>query len=1194
MKRFAILCFSILSLNLCFASNNDEHLRSFTIMIDARNFQGALNEMPLISNWTNDDNLPQLDIRGISALIAHTSFYYPASDRLWHDNHFDSLLVYLIPYVKQYMQSCRTEEDYSSAEQSIESLMDFVELQYGRKHPFYIYGVSYLAAITYVLNDTITSGMHYFALGQLYMEKGQNDRALDSFHKAFSLLRHYKKGVSEELRLLSNAIGKVYLTIGKHEAAKTSLMLSLEISKKLYGDKSPEYSLSLYNLGVIEKNYGQYKTAEKYISNAREIFKQHDICDTIYIGLSTMGLGGIYEIEGKYEAALAEYLDAIHILEEYSKGITPELGEVYNHAGRYYHTIGDLFMAHHYSIKSEEVYRQVLLDTLHSSLYAEIEGNLGQIYRETGLLKKAEEKYNRALSIIKNIYGEEHSAYAIVLGNLSQLYLDKGQYKEAYICAQKAYSIYQKTLPENHPYFTSIFLQMGQVQSSLGNYQKAKEYNEKALNFQKNICDSCMEYVQCLIQTANICNELEEYKESVDLLNQAIPIIEKNSYIDSPYALMVFNMIGSLYSNELGNDSALDEAEQYYLTALDIMDSLPSYQQDNYGAICNNLGVLSCRRGYYDKALYYHKKALDKTQKLKTSNHIHLAIVLTHIGYVYYKKQDYENAAKYAIQGSDMFKNIFMNTWDYMPEKMREDIWETNSYLLIYTIPPIVYNYAANPKILQWAYDNELFMKGAVVSSGELIKRSLSESGDTLLQRKWEELVELKSKLYQMQERNSDPQDIKEYLQLSEQLEQEITVQSSVFRNQKLIQKTTWEDVRKQLKKKEVALEFMMAPLTDNDTTIYCALLLRDSCSAPILIPMFYYHDIAKEFYLSNENRISYLGNEENISQLVWRNILPYLKKGETVYFAPSGLLHQVAIENLPYDSTRTMSDVFNMVRVSSTRELVSRPKAHRNKTAALYGGIYYSVNLDELTKESDRYSRIAPRALMNDTINRGQVTYLRGTQKEIEDIRKKLQSKQIHVLSYDRNYATEESFKALSGTHTNIIHIATHGFYWEDYTAKKEKFFTQRASYMDFNISIDPMERCGLLFTGANIALSGHSNRIPEGVQDGILTAKEISIMDLRDADIVVLSACETGLGDISGEGVFGLQRAFKMAGVRSILMSLWKVDDKATQMLMTSFYRHYNQGKTKYEALRHAQQELRENGYESAYYWAGFVLLD
>ena len=157
-------------------------------------------------------------------------------------------------------------------------------------------------------------------------------------------------------------------------------------------------------------------------------------------------------------------------------------------------------------------------------------------------------------------------------------------------------------------------------------------------------------------------------------------------------------------------------------------------------------------------------------------------------------------------------------------------------------------------------------------------------------------------------------------------------------------------------------------------------------------------------------------------------------------------------------------------------------------------------------------------------------------------------------------------------------------------------------------------------------MALSGHSNTLPKGVDDGILTAKEISTLDFRSTDIVVLSACETGLGEISGEGVFGLQRAFKMAGAKTILMSLWRVDDDATQRLMIAFYRHLCSGQSKRQAFRKAQQEVRNytvsetrtsaspvtrtkskdrsrsttsetvttQPYRSPYFWAGFILLD
>ena len=125
------------------------------------------------------------------------------------------------------------------------------------------------------------------------------------------------------------------------------------------------------------------------------------------------------------------------------------------------------------------------------------------------------------------------------------------------------------------------------------------------------------------------------------------------------------------------------------------------------------------------------------------------------------------------------------------------------------------------------------------------------------------------------------------------------------------------------------------------------------------------------------------------------------------------------------------------------------------------------------------------------------------------------------------------------------------------------------------------------------NIAFTGHRDQLPEGVQDGILTAKEISQLDLRDTDLVVLSACETGRGEITSEGVFGLQRAFKMAGVQTLVMSLWKVDDNATSLMMQTFYEHLLSGMSKREAFNLAQAAVRAK-YSEPYYWAGFVMLD
>ena len=179
------------------------------------------------------------------------------------------------------------------------------------------------------------------------------------------------------------------------------------------------------------------------------------------------------------------------------------------------------------------------------------------------------------------------------------------------------------------------------------------------------------------------------------------------------------------------------------------------------------------------------------------------------------------------------------------------------------------------------------------------------------------------------------------------------------------------------------------------------------------------------------------------------------------------------------------------------------------------------------------------------------------------------------------------------------------YGFYWTE-TELNEKEDLRGLPFIRDNdrprfVEDKAMTRSGLLFAGANKVLSGKT--IPEGYDDGILTAKEISTLDLRGLDLLVLSACQTGLGEIKGDGVYGLQRGFKMAGAQTIVMSLWKVDDDATQMLMTEFYRRYLSGQSKHDAFLAAQEAVRnfkgkirgkDRNFSDPKYWAGFVMLD
>ena len=195
----------------------------------------------------------------------------------------------------------------------------------------------------------------------------------------------------------------------------------------------------------------------------------------------------------------------------------------------------------------------------------------------------------------------------------------------------------------------------------------------------------------------------------------------------------------------------------------------------------------------------------------------------------------------------------------------------------------------------------------------------------------------------------------------------------------------------------------------------------------------------------------------------------------------------------------------------------------------------------------------------------------------------------------YEGNEGTEEAFKNLSGQHFSLIHVATHGFALSEEAVRKDAKAIRYLDTTNDETSQADNSLCysGLLMAGANNVLTGKT--LPQGLENGVLTAREIAQLDLQGLDLAVLSACQTGLGELKEDGVFGLQRGFKKAGAHTLLMSLWSVDDEATQIMMTNFYQNLVSGKTKRQAFHSAQEAVRNNPrFNSPFYWASFIMLD
>ncbi len=386
---------------------------------------------------------------------------------------------------------------------------------------------------------------------------------------------------------------------------------------------------------------------------------------------------------------------------------------------------------------------------------------------------------------------------------------------------------------------------------------------------------------------------------------------------------------------------------------------------------------------------------------------------------------------------------------------------------------------------------------------------------------------------------------------------------------------TDWTHVADKLGQNDVVVEFIVDKETWDYNRTFAAEVLRKG-EKPQHVKLFTINNQDKHILTTDKGEFN-----KFVCDSIWTDKLrSYFPKGGNVYFVPTAELYGMALEFIPVGKGRTpMGEMYNMVRLSSSRELVlnfSDEPLASDYTAAIFGGLNYNTSVDDM----ELYALEA-----NERGYRGTTLWqmLPGTRMEAENIAGALRAHNPLLITGDEGI--EESFKALDGRRTTMIHIATHGFYNADEKSDPES----------------ALDRTGLIMAGANNYWL--TQQAPRGIDDGVLTAREISDLDLRGTDMVVLSACQTGLGDVAGEGVFGLQRAFKMAGAKSILMSLWPVNDEATQIFMTEFYQNLTTGKTKRQALTAARQSLAQHTFtvdgiqlpgSHPQFSAAFVLLD
>lgn len=816
---------------------------------------------------------------------------------------------------------------------------------------------------------------------------------------------------------------------------------------------------------------------------------------------------------------------------------------------------------------------------------------------------------NQKLSTIN--YGSNSHEYALTLIRCANIYDELKQYNEALRYNLQAseieLSIYDENDTANRLLITSLHNTACDM-SQLGADHIAINYMKAAIGLKSRANYSRESHASSLSALAVMYSHMGDYQTAFDI-DLLVLRFRKSIPADEPLAISYINLASDL--NHLG---LTKNAVEYVKKGIKIQKKLLKKEKTSFNS---TLSVMySNLSGYYND-LHQYDNAIKAAQKAIKFDSL-ISPAYSFLSYAYEQKKDTSQALKYATQAIDIYENtigsangnylIAKNNYamllyrnGYIDEYIEEygdyyaqirfyiknllqlsspfsspNIW-TKYYEDLICHQRNVDAIEKNALLRTIIYDNILFYKGILLSINRNVSHIINENAMT------DTYDSIKTN-YQKANNNEERVILKFEIENVESQYVQSSFNLDIY----------VDSIKNILKSNEVSIEIVLGRYHEKDT--YYTLLIRKDWDAP------------KCVILGNEAELDSMPYPQ-LQQTVWQAIIDsaQIKEGENIYFAPDGIFYNIPIEYLPTADGRNMSDKYNMFRVSTTRELCYRDSAKTYSTAVLYGGIKYDATPQNLIAQNS--STRGWEESIHESVfsqwradDRAKYNYLPYTLKEVDSISQTI-GNAIHVTTYTDKDGSEESFKALSGNSPSILHIATHGYYITPTQAEvmsKENMYRygltamgDRPSVIDYS-----MERTGLLMAGAQLKLRGDS--VPQTAEDGILSAKEISHLDLSNTDLVVLSACQTALGDITNDGVAGLQRGFKIAGVKSILMSLWKVDDAATYLLMKQFYKSLFAGRNKQQALRDAQNYLRtytignEKPYNDIHYWGAFVLLD
>ena len=1022
---------------------------------------------------------------------------------------------------------------------------------------------------------------------ELYKE-GQYSRALPYAEEALNIARNIYSKDNIELASSINNFGSLLEVLGRLSDAEPYYFETLEMLKRLFPNGHSYIASTLNNLGTFFLNQSNLSQSERYYRDALIAWQKLSPTDNYQIANSLSNLGVVLEQQGRLVDAEQCHEEALGI--------------------------------------RQELYQEDHIDRVTSI------NNLATVLVKQGRLTEAEQRFKESLATLERLFPDGHPKIAYSLNNLGKFLKDLGRLTEAEDYLYRALEMRRELFPEVHPDLAFSLNSFGSILDEQGRVTEAIEYYSSSLEMRKSLFpDGHLDTAFTLNNMGVAFRENGQYKEAESYLKQALEMRRSRLPEVHPDIAFSLNCLGNL----LVHQKRLTDAESYLNDAYEMMQrAFLNKDHPNIAWNFDSFGNLFLKQKRLVEAKDYYQKALNMRKRLYPKAYSDIALSYNNLGTVLAYESRYQEALAKFLEAVAIEAQITAQIFAFGSEtdRLRHlNKIQTTTELLISLVVTHLQN---NSEAIQSVFEVILQRKGLSTAARTAFNAAIYEKRYQHLEEQFQRWRSLGERIiYFSFNRNTLEDTKREFLQqIKEEARRlEKNLASQVPEIQLRERELNRQIVAERLPEGSVLIEFVRFYNYDfqkyrSDSPYYLAFILPakqpDKVTMKVLgqaieiedlldttrqqaishvnindsklIP-FYNEKLDNDFpFGEDEPSVEQLNSLEycylptaaiQLRKAIFDPLQEYFEDSQQLFIIPDGQLNLIPFQLLPLDEQgeELLIDRYHINYLSAAQDLFRSDLETQRPASPPLVIADPQFYLDSYTTENASFESKIPKNFSKEI----EVANLREEKEKIKKLfLKRLRAmgilgKKVASILNVKPYLQEDALVTYlkNDLCPSILFIGTHGLY----LPQKRELPTESISlnppnrYQSISQNENPMLRSALTFAGAGTWLEG--NNLSPKAETGFLFAQEVAELDLWANEMTVLLACNSGVGDISiGEGVFGLRRAFAVAGVKTLIMSLWSVPVKASALLIERFFDNLQQaGMKRDRALQEAQNYIR-----------------